>query len=118
MRGRPSAHSPEWTAAFIANYNQPIGAYELNTSVDVNWSDDVYRQDDLDPVSLLEAYTKVNMALIFGPASGRWDVSLIGKNLTDEDTYSYVNDTPLFNGARQARMDQPRSFAVRGRYRF
>ncbi|MBT4523064.1 MAG: TonB-dependent receptor [Halieaceae bacterium] len=118
MQGRPSAHSPEWTAAFVANYNQPIGEYELDASVDVSWSDDVYRQDDLDPYSLLEAYTKVNMALVFGPSNGRWDVSLIGKNLTDEDTYSYVNDTPLFNGARQARMDQPRSFAVRGRYRF
>jgi iron complex outermembrane receptor protein len=118
MKGRPSAHSPEWTAALVANYNQPIGDYALDASVDVSWSDDVYRQDDLDPYSLLEAYTKVNTALVFGPSDGRWDVSLIGKNLTDEDTYSYVNDTPLFNGARQARMDQPRSFAVRGRYRF
>ena len=118
MEGRPSAHSPDWTAAFIANYNQPIGEYELDASVDVSWSDDVYRQDDLDPYSQLDSYTKVNSALVFGPINGRWDVSLIGKNLTDEDTYSYVNDTPLFNGARQARMDQPRSFAVRGRYRF
>jgi iron complex outermembrane receptor protein len=86
--------------------------------MDVSWSDDVYRQDDLDPVSLLDAYAKVNMAVIFGPENGRWDLSLIGKNITDEDTYSYVNDTPLFNGARQARMDQPRSFALRARYRF
>lgn len=46
------------------------------------------------------------------------DISLIGKNLGDEDTYSYVNDTPLFNGARQARLDAPRSYTLRGRYRF
>ena len=44
--------------------------------------------------------------------------AVLGKSLTDEDTYSYVNDMPLFNGARQGRLDAPRSYAVRGRYRF
>jgi hypothetical protein len=100
------------------NYNETIGDFNLDTILDLNWSDDVYRQDDLDPVSLQDAYYKVNLAVIFGPQDGMWDVSLLGKNLTDEETVSYVNDMPLFNGARQARMDAPRSFAVRGRLRF
>jgi outer membrane receptor protein involved in Fe transport len=118
MAGRTSAHSPEWTAAFVANYIQPLGDYELATSLDVSWSDEVYRQDDLDPISLQDAFTKVNLAVVFGPETGNWDISVLAKNLTDEETTSYVNDTPLFNGARQARMDAPRSIAVRGRIRF
>jgi len=86
--------------------------------VDLSYTDEVYRQGDLDPVSKEDSFTKVNASLIFGPANGQWDLSLIGKNLTDEDTYSYVNDMPLFNGARQGRLDAPRSYAVRARYRF
>jgi outer membrane receptor protein involved in Fe transport len=118
LKGKESENSPEWTAAFTAEHIQPFGNYELRSSVDVSYSDDVYRQGDLDPVALQDSFTKVNAALIFGPADGTWDVSLIGKNLTDEDTYSYVNDMPLFNGARQGRLDAPRSYALRGRYRF
>ncbi len=118
LAGRPSAHSPELTAALIADHRLPLGDFELATIVDLSWSDDVYRQDDLDPVSLESSFAKINAALSFGPADGRWDIALIGKNLTDEVTTSYVNDTPLFNGARQARLDQPRSVALRGRFRF
>lgn len=118
LAGKESAHTPDWTAALVADYRRPIGEYELAAIFDLSWSDDVYRQDDLDPVSFEGSFTKINGALSFGPAEGNWDVSLIGKNLTDEDTVSYVNDMPLFDGSRQARMDQPRSVAVRGRFRF
>lgn len=118
LEGRTSENTPEWTAALVANHVLPLGEYELRTTVDVSYTDETYRQGDLDPVALEDEFTKINAVLIFGPQSGNWDVSVIGKNLTDEDTYSYVNDTPLFNGARQARLDAPRSVAVRGRYRF
>jgi outer membrane receptor protein involved in Fe transport len=118
LKGRPSAHSPEMTAALVGEHRLAIGDYELMTIVDVSWSDDVYRQDDLDPLSLESAYTKINAAVSFGPEDGKWDVALIGKNLSDEDTMTYVNDMPLFNGARQARMDAPRSLGIRARLRF
>lgn len=118
LEGKRSEHSPEWSASAVATYIQPIGAYELTGSIDLNYTDDVYRQGDLDPVSLQDSFTKVNAFLMLAPNDGQWDISLIGKNLGDEDTYSYVNDTPLFNGARQARLDAPRSYTLRGRYRF
>lgn len=118
VSGRPSAHSPELTAALIADYRQPIGDYEFGAIVDLNWSDETYRQDDLDPFSLESSFAKLNAVLSFGPADGIWDIAVIGKNLTDEDTFSYVNDTPLFTGSRQGRIDQPRSVSVRGRLRF
>ena len=107
-----------WSLLFTPPIIQPIGDYELIGSVDLSYSDEVYRQGDLDPVSREDAVTKVNGALTFSPASGQWEVSLVGKNLTDQTTYSYVNDTPLFNGTRQGRLDAPRSISIRGLYRF
>ncbi len=119
LAGRPSAHSPEFTASLVFDYRAPIGSrYEFATIFDVNWSDDVYRQDDLDPLSLQKSFTKANLALMFGAAEGQWDVGLIGRNIFDETTTSYVNDMPLFDGARQGRMDAPASWAVRARFRF
>ena len=118
LKGRPSAHSPDWTASINAEHRAALGRYEVASTLDLNHSDDVYRQDDLDPVSLQKAYTKVNATIAIGPALGSWDIALLGRNLTDEETFSYVNDTPLFNGARQARMDQPRTISIRCRLRF
>ena len=119
LAGRPSAHSPEFTASLAVDYRAPIGSrYEFATIFDVSWSDDVYRQDDLDPLSLQESFTKANLAMMFGPTEGQWDVGIIGKNIFDEVTTSYVNDMPLFDGARQGRMDPPASWAVRARFRF
>ncbi len=118
LKGRPSAHSPDWTASLNAEHQVVLGRYELASTLDINFSDDVYRQDDLDPVSLQEAYAKINATIAIGPELGNWDIALLGINLADEETVSYVNDTPLFNGARQARMDQPRTVSIRGRLRF
>ncbi len=58
------------------------------------------------------------MMLSVGSTDGRWDVALVGKNITDEESLSYVNDAPLLAGTRFGRIDTPRSFTVRGRYRF
>ena len=118
LKGATSENTPEWNAAFGVNYLHSFSTYDLQMNFDVNWMDDVYRSADLDPVSLQEAHVKINGSLVFGPQDGQWDLSLIGKNLSDETTISYVNDTPLFNGTFQYMVEAPRSFELRGRYRF
>lgn len=118
LSGRPSENTPEFTASLIANYIQTFGDFELNTSVDINYMDEAYRQADLDPELLDNASTKINANLTIGSQEGNWDVSLIARNLTDETTISYGNDAPLFDGARQVMLDAPRSVSIRGRMRF
>lgn len=118
LGGKTSAHTPEFSATLLFNYVENIGNYEINANLDVNYIDEVYRQDDLDPVSVDDASVKVNASVTIGPQDGNWDISLIGKNLTDEDTFTFVNDVPLFGGAHNMTPQPPRSLAVRGRFRF
>ncbi|AFU99409.1 TonB-dependent receptor [Simiduia agarivorans] len=118
LAGGTSENTPQWTASLATQYVKPIGQYDLTANVDFNWMDEVYRSGDLDANALQDASHKLNGALIFGPQDGQWDISLIGKNLTNETVVSYVNDTPLFNGTFQYMVEAPRSFELRGRYRF
>ncbi|MCV6624053.1 MAG: TonB-dependent receptor [Cellvibrionaceae bacterium] len=119
LAGGTSENTPEFQFSVGFNHTQSLGAdFELVSNLNVSWTDDVYRQADLDPVSLQESFTKVDANFTLAPLDGNWDVSLIANNLTDEDTLSYVNDTPLFNGTHQAALEQPRSFTVRGRWHF
>ncbi|MBB6522620.1 TonB-dependent receptor [Pseudoteredinibacter isoporae] len=117
LQGKTSENTPELQFSMGLSHTQSLGDnFELLSNLNVSWTDDVFRQADLDPVSLQESYWKVDANITLASADGRWDVSLIGNNLTDEDTLSYVNDTPLFNGTHQAALEQPRSFTIRGRW--
>jgi iron complex outermembrane recepter protein len=118
LKGEASENTPEFQATFTSNYVQPIGDFELVLNMDLNWVDERYTQGDLDPNNLEDDLLKVNAAATFGPADGQWDVSLIGKNLTDEKSSNWGNDTPLFSGSHDYAMEAPRSFTVRGRMRF
>ncbi|GAA6152238.1 TonB-dependent receptor [Pseudoteredinibacter isoporae] len=117
LQGKSSENTPELQFSLGLNHTQTLGSdFELLSNLNISWTDDVFRQADLDPISLQESFWKIDANVTLASVDGRWDVSLIGNNLTDEVTLSYVNDTPLFNGTHQAALEQPRSFTLRGRW--
>ena len=119
IAGGTSENTPEFQAVVSASYSRPVlDNFQLDMNLDINWRDEVYRQGDLDPLSLQDSQTKLNASVTFGPDDDSWDVSLIGRNLTDEEETTYVNDTPLFTGTRQSLTAPPRSLSIRGRYFF
>ena len=118
LAGRTSYNTPEFKWSLVSTYRRSIGNYELSSSVDINWQDELFRAPDLDPVTAVDAYAKVNAVLTFGPQEGSWDISIIGRNLTDEEQIYYADDTPLFSGTYQAAMQKPRSLAIRARIRY
>ena len=116
--GQTSENNPKWQANIIAQHIQPIGNFELMSLLALTYQDAQYRQGDLDPVLKDEQYVKVDFSLLFGPTSDRWELAIIGRNLTDQTTYSYGNDAPFFEGARQVYIDEPRNYAVRATVRY
>jgi iron complex outermembrane recepter protein len=119
LSGRTSENTPELSASLSFEYSMPLGqSFELLTNLDLIYQDEQYRQADLDPVSLDDAFFKANLAATLISIESGWEVSLLVKNLTDEESFSYVNDTPLVDGARQFIPDRPRTVAVSGTWRF
>jgi iron complex outermembrane recepter protein len=112
--------APEWSANINAMYVIPIGSrMELLTSVDVNYSDEFYSALDLDPSTLHDSYTQVNARIALASIDETWSVALVGKNLTDEETYVWKNDVPVTDSNSYfAIPERPRSIAVQARYRF
>lgn len=113
LAGRTSDHTPEFSGSFGARHELPIGDFMLTNDLSANFATEQYRQADLDPVLLQDSFIKVNWVLTFGPRDGNWDISLIANNIFDEQTFSYGNDTPLIDGARQALPDRPRTIGLR-----
>ncbi len=118
LTGRTSEHSPKWSGSLSLDHVLKLpGGYELNSLFDVSYQSKQFRQADLDPLIVQEAFAKINLALVFGVPDGYWDLSLIAKNLTDKSTISYGNDAPLIDTARQNIIDRPRTIGVRLRLR-
>ncbi len=118
LKGRTSENTPKFSGSIGATYALTLGGLKLTTIGDLVYQSKQFRDSDLDPTLVQRANAKVNLTFIAGPENGKWDISLIGKNIFDKETFTYGSDTPLLEGSRQFAPDKPRTIAVRGRVRF
>ena len=116
--------APKVTGVVSADYSWPIGdSLKLNTILDLMYSSSYLTSLTLDPGTRQDSYTKLNARVSLGSASGKWQLALVGRNLTDEEVVSYSGDVPLSGSIFAARsyygfVDPPRTLAVEGTLRF
>ncbi len=120
VSGEPNQFSPDFSANLKFDYFRPVGrAMEFRSTLNVNYSDGYFTAADLDPVyAFQDRWTKVDLRLALTGGSDHWEVAVIGKNLTDEETSGNNNDQPLVPGNGFSSLDRPRSWAVQGTYRW
>ncbi len=95
FEGKRQAYTPEWTANLSGDYITTISDnLELRAVVDLIYSDSYLTSASLDPRTEQDSYTKVNARLSLGSSDGKWEVALIGKNLTDESVLTYSAEVP------------------------
>jgi outer membrane receptor protein involved in Fe transport len=124
--GDRKEYTPKWTLSLVADYARPFARNLLfNASAELFHSDDYIWSPTLDPVATQSAFTKVDLRVAISSADRRWEVSLIGKNLTDELVSVFGGNAPLAgrltNGTGNAYytfVDRPRSVALQATYRF
>lgn len=119
LSGKTNQDTPELSASLSALWvTQVMDNYELRSQLDLVYSDEYYAAGDLDPNVIQDSFTKTNVSFTFAPQDGQWDVSVIANNITNEETYQYANDVPLFAGNHFGMMQRPRTLAIRGRLNF
>lgn len=78
------------------DFRVPVGnTLELSALLDIFYTTDYDASATFDPALVQDAYTKVNARIGIGAADGRWQIALLGKNLTDEEVLQFGGDTPL-----------------------
>jgi outer membrane receptor protein involved in Fe transport len=74
----------------------PIGGeFEITGLLDAFYTSKYDASATFDPKLVQETYTTINARLGIGDQSGRWQVAILAKNLTDEKVLSFGGDTPL-----------------------
>ena len=119
MSGRTLAYSPNWSGSFFANVRQPVGG-GLVALADFRVSARTSQEygPDGDPNRIAGGVALYDLRIGVGDADGRWELAMVGKNLTNEYVPSFGFNVPLVAGAYTVQVDQPRIVAVQAKARF
>jgi len=119
LTGKANAYAPRWSGNFAVDWRHPVsGDLELRVNADANYRGSHYLDYDLDPASRQEGQTRINARVALASQSGTWEVSVWGQNLTDETTYTSINDIPLAPGAFTGFVQEPQTWGLEVRSRF
>ena len=89
LSGRTLSNAPEWSGSLTVSHERELNSYlSLNASLGVTYSDSYFGDAELDPQDRQDSFSKATASVSLGSIDKRWEVSLVGRNLTDKVTYS------------------------------
>lgn len=95
LGGKPLSVAPDWTGTLGASYDMRVAeSYTLGISADGRYSDTYLASGFGNPDSRQNSYVSLDASLRFGPSNERWQVAVIGKNLTNHFYVTGVVDGP------------------------
>ena len=126
LSGEPLPYAPELSWSLDADYAIRIGqgGLQLVLAAQYYWIDDAILQLDADANNFQESYGKLNASLRLQDAAGNWSAALLGRNLTNEFTANYSNDTAALtgginaNGTHYSFLEETRAIALQVRWNF
>ncbi|HEX7783061.1 MAG TPA: TonB-dependent receptor [Sphingobium sp.] len=119
MSGKRRAFAPKWSGVVGATLTLPFGNdAELKIDPSVFFTSQFFESASADPLLVQPGYAKIDLRVGYGPSDQRWEVAVIGKNLTDKATASYRLGIPLSPGSVAANPEPPRTIAVQMNVRF
>ncbi|MDA8619224.1 TonB-dependent receptor [Luminiphilus sp.] len=117
LAGLPLIFAPEVKAALFADFqvDDAFAGWGVGGRLDISYSDDFYTDISYQDNVLTESFTLYNAVLRLVSPSESWTVSLIGKNLSNEDYCAWcIPSGPNILAA----MNPPREIAIQVRARF
>ena len=105
--------APKWSGALTLNVNHPLdNGMRLLADATVRGRSGTYLEENLNPKSYQEGFSKVDLRLGLASADDRWTLALIGRNLTDEWTASHSFGTPFLAGSQTYVVDPGRVVSI------
>jgi outer membrane receptor protein involved in Fe transport len=119
LSNKELTYSPDYSYTISLQHVLPISeSLELISFIQVYGADEQALALDLDPNTFEGSHEKVDARLTLASTDRTWEISLIGRNLTDEVTGGFANDLPGFDGSYFRMIEAPRTIAVKGVMRF
>lgn len=129
LSGQPLAFAPEFQFVAGVDYTWTgiFSDMDLTAAFKVIYADEQSSMIDNNPAGFQEAYAKLDASLTLKSQDGKWYLSLVGKNLTDELVYHFTSGTTacargvLPGGSTSClftTVEETRAIGLRGQYNF
>ena len=117
--GEALPRSPKWSGTLFADAVIPVGTnLELLANGGATFRSRAYLEDSYNPAASQEGYAKFDLRVGLRRADKRWEIAVIGKNLTNELTAGHAFNTPLAAGIISKYIQPPRTIAVQLRVQY
>ena len=123
FQDRAPARSPTWAGDAGFTVNQPLGRYSLNVSGDAIYSSGYYPGETMAPGTYQKSYGKLNANITLVSPAG-WELSFIGRNLTNKYVVVYATDrtggqaVPLSPSENRGVVARGRELTLQASYKF
>lgn len=111
LSGQRRQFAPKYNGNVSLNVAVPVGDNVVSFDPSLFFTSKYSQQVNNDPIFFQSGYAKVDARLAYGAADKRWEVAVIGKNLTDKTTASFRNSLQNF-GSVFALVERGRSVAI------
>jgi len=99
LTGHVLPRAPEWSLAAGFNFEMLLGdALMLGLTGGLNYTSSYDADVTAHPYSRQPSYTLIDASVRIGDSDGRWEVALIGRNLTNKWYFAASNDVPFTGG--------------------
>ncbi len=100
LSGQTLSMAPKWTATLGASYDTPItDGLKFGIGADARYSDDYLASGFGNPDSHQGSYISLDASIRVGSEDDRWEVAVLGKNLTNRFYVTGVVDGPSTGSA-------------------
>lgn len=87
IAGLPLLFAPKWSGNVGFNYDTEIGGLRLVTGANAQFRSEYFIADGYSPVwGVQDGWVKLDARIQIGGLDDRWNIALVGRNLTDEHT--------------------------------
>jgi len=129
LSGHSTSLAPTWTGSFEADYQHAVGQnLVFGASANVKYSSSYFANPFGNPLAKQGSYTTLDGSLRLRSKDSRWEVALIGRNLTNKYVLYYVADAPS-SGANTGTaagqhsdlvgtLNQPRTIAIQVTFKY
>jgi iron complex outermembrane receptor protein len=119
LSGERLPYSPELSGNLILAHEWAMeNGWTVDTAAGGNWESSFFVADDLDPFLRQKGYVKFNASVRITTPDRRFELAVIGTNLSDKRTYHSGNDLPLSAGSYYKFLDKPRTVTFQVRTNF
>ncbi len=94
LAGKPTTNAPKWAASLGAAYETPVASnLVFGVSADAKYSDDYLASSFGNTTARQPAYVNLDASVRLKTEDDRWEVALIGRNLTNRFILNGTQDT-------------------------